>query len=417
MADTIITSDTPSSSSSYQFNSSSRIICRVCQKQFAQYTCPRCNTRYCSLPCYKSHSLGCTESFMRENVEEELRQLQPDDQTKQKMLDILKRIHSQEDEEMDDIDDDSDSESLLSEESVQKILSGGHISLDDLSVEEQKHFRRAIASGELSKLIKPWEPWWLRRSANNIHLSQDGTQLVRPLDNKGEIASSHNNTENDQVPDIPPGPEAPLPSVRELSNAEPSPLLAVHLVDIIYTYCFTLRLYNGDWLSDSIGSAEVLLCISSVLGQAGQPETVLEALSYCLEQICSAAYRQMGGSQFAVDLMDDVTNVLYLGSAAIVCLLCDMQRLIQAAERELKSEKSGKSGGSKIKTKLKSAGRKVFFIMCWANEQPKEAWYSLAAIVKAEKSSAKEYISSGRGSLRKEENIKVKNKPLIREIQ
>lgn len=41
---------------------------------------------------------------MRENVEEELRQLQPDDQTKQKMLDILKRLHSQE-EEMDDMDE------------------------------------------------------------------------------------------------------------------------------------------------------------------------------------------------------------------------------------------------------------------------------------------------------------------------
>ncbi|KAA8526104.1 hypothetical protein F0562_007796 [Nyssa sinensis] len=74
MADAIITSETPSTSS--QLNQSSRIICRVCQKQFSQYTCPRCNTRYCSLHCYKSHSLRCTESFMKENVVEELRQLQ-----------------------------------------------------------------------------------------------------------------------------------------------------------------------------------------------------------------------------------------------------------------------------------------------------------------------------------------------------
>lgn len=28
------------------------LACR-CQKQFAQYTCPRCNARYCSLSCYK----------------------------------------------------------------------------------------------------------------------------------------------------------------------------------------------------------------------------------------------------------------------------------------------------------------------------------------------------------------------------
>nr|AAG13436.1 hypothetical protein [Oryza sativa Japonica Group] len=62
-----------------------RVICRVCQKQFAQYTCPRCNARYCSLPCYKGHSVQCTESFMRENVMDELKQMQPEDESKKKM--------------------------------------------------------------------------------------------------------------------------------------------------------------------------------------------------------------------------------------------------------------------------------------------------------------------------------------------
>lgn len=41
---------------------------------------------------------------MRDNVVEELQQLQPDDESKQKMLDILKRFHSE--EEMDDMDED-----------------------------------------------------------------------------------------------------------------------------------------------------------------------------------------------------------------------------------------------------------------------------------------------------------------------
>ena len=52
----------------------------------------------------QSHSLRCTESFMRDNVVEELQQMQPDDQTKQKMLDVLKRLHSE--EEMDSMDED-----------------------------------------------------------------------------------------------------------------------------------------------------------------------------------------------------------------------------------------------------------------------------------------------------------------------
>lgn len=37
---------------------------------------------------------------------EELQQMQPDDTSRQKMLDILKRFHSEEEEEMDDMDED-----------------------------------------------------------------------------------------------------------------------------------------------------------------------------------------------------------------------------------------------------------------------------------------------------------------------
>ena len=49
---------------------------------------------------------------MRENVVQELQQIQPDEQTKHKMLDILKRFHSE--EEMDDsIDDNEDCKSNI----------------------------------------------------------------------------------------------------------------------------------------------------------------------------------------------------------------------------------------------------------------------------------------------------------------
>ncbi|XP_065858504.1 uncharacterized protein [Euphorbia lathyris] len=379
---TVRTSDKPSYAS--PLDPPSRIICQVCQKQFSQYTCPRCNSRYCSLPCYKAHGLRCTESFMRENVVEELNQMQPNDETRQKMLEILKRFHSE--EEMEGIDED---DSVLSEETVQKILSGDSISFDDLSVKEKKQFQRAVASGELSKLIEPWDPWWLKPSARTISLSNEGTRLVQPLEHHTS-SSPQDKGAPDKYNEVPPGPEIPLTPVSKLISTEPSPLLAVHLVDILYSYCFTLRLYNGDWQSDTIGSATVLLSISSVLGQGGQPETVMEALSYCLEQTCSPDYRHMGSLQFRLGLIDDVISLLSLGNSALVCALCDMQRLIEAGERELKAEKAGKS---EIRRKLKLGGRKVYFMMCWVYEQAGEVWSSLSTIVEAEKNKFMEYRS------------------------
>ncbi|KAL2233118.1 UNVERIFIED_CONTAM: hypothetical protein Sindi_1491800 [Sesamum indicum] len=396
MPDTVFTSETSSKSS--DFNSNSRIICRVCEKQFSQYTCPRCNTRYCSLHCYKSHSLRCTESFMRENVMEELQQLQPDEQSKSKMLDILKRFH--EEEETDSLDEE-----------------GGQISFDDLSVEEKKRFQRAVATGELSKLIEPWDPWWFKPSAKNISLGSDGIQLVRPIEEEGLGPSSENDVESDQWHEIPPGPDTPLLPVSKLTVSAPSPLLTVHLVDIIYSYCFTLRIYNGDPKSDPLESVMVVLSVSSVLGQGGQPETIAEALLHCLERTCSPTYRHMGGLQFGLRLVDDIIHLLYLGSAALVCLLCDMQKLIQAAEKELKSEKLYKSKRAELKSKLRSAERKVYFMMCWVYEQPSEAWSSLAAIVNTEKSSAMEFADSKRSTVRMEEKTERSGKPLIKEVK
>jgi hypothetical protein len=48
---------------------------------------------------------------MKENVVQELHQMQPNEQTKQKMLDILKRFHSE--EEMDNMDEDCKSSVLF----------------------------------------------------------------------------------------------------------------------------------------------------------------------------------------------------------------------------------------------------------------------------------------------------------------
>ncbi|KAK1258389.1 hypothetical protein QJS04_geneDACA007007 [Acorus gramineus] len=350
------------------------MICRVCQKQFSQYTCPRCNCRYCSLPCYKRHSLRCSESFMQENVVEEMQMLRPEDETKRRMLEILKRFHSEE-----GMEEDRDSDSTLSEETIQKFLSGDEVYLEDLSPDEIKLFQRAVASGELSKLIEPWEPWWLNPSVKTLSLSQDGVRLIRPIQDPETSTSSPATT-----------PEAQLPPLHKLINNEPSPLLPVHLVDVLYTYCFTLRHYNGDWHCDPAGACMDALTLSVVLGDSGQPETVLEAVSSCMECACSPAYRHAGGLHFRLGLIDDVVHLLSLGGAALVCSLCDMRRLIQSGREALKSERGRESKRAGGASKLKLAERKVYFMMCWVHEQPNEVWLSLAGVVGVEKAALEE---------------------------
>ena len=54
----------------------------------------------------QGHSIRCTESFMRDNVMEELQQMQPGEETKRKMMDILKRFHSEDNDEVSSDDED-----------------------------------------------------------------------------------------------------------------------------------------------------------------------------------------------------------------------------------------------------------------------------------------------------------------------
>ncbi|TVU31969.1 hypothetical protein EJB05_23685 [Eragrostis curvula] len=381
-----------SSSSSF---AETRVICRVCQKQFAQYTCPRCNSRYCSLPCYKGHSVQCTESFMRENVMDELKQMQPEDESKKKMLDILKRLHMEE-----EMESDGD-ESILSDELIQKVISGEEINLEDLSDDEIKRFRQALASGELSKMIEPWTPWWTKPVARSISLSPDGSQLIREVTAEDTAIPDPMTVQEPSINEIPEGPESPLPSLKQLTKTEPSPLLAVHLVDILYSYCFTLRLYNGDWRSDPLGASTVALSMSKVMGEDAKPETVPEALSACIEETCSPAYRHTGGFRFAIGLVDDIITLLSLGHNALLCALCDFRRLIQAGESMLKAAKVGKTEKAQSSLKLRGATRKLYFMTCWVHEQPNETWPSLARIVEVHKASLEELDSGSRKASRK----------------
>ncbi|KAJ3682130.1 hypothetical protein LUZ60_014703 [Juncus effusus] len=397
----VISESSAQSSSSF---SDLRIICRVCQKQFSQYTCPRCNTRYCSLNCYKNHSVRCTESFMRENVLDEMKQIQPEDETKKKMMDILKRFHSEDQEEEINSDDEDDDDNTFSEELIQKVLSGEEIKLEDLNPDEIKKFKKSLISGELSKLIQPWTPWWAQPSAKSLSLSQSGCQLITPINT--------NNSESEPVSEIPPGPDSPLPAVSQLIKSEPSPFLAVHLIDVLYSYCFTVRLYNGDWKSDPFGSVSVFLNISRVLGEDFRPESAKEALNACLERACSPVYKQMGGLGFAIGVIDDVIALLELGRDALICALCDLRRMVEEGERVGKREKVGR----RERGKVRGGERKVYFLMCWVNEQPNEAWVSLAGLVRVEREALNEVLERNGKMVKDEKKMKNSSKMLIEEV-
>lgn len=87
-----------------------------CSKHKRLYTCPRCGVGYCGAECYKSDMhTDCSESFYRQCIEDELKSQENDPIARQKMMEILKRIHDA-DMENDILENNSDEGSINGED-------------------------------------------------------------------------------------------------------------------------------------------------------------------------------------------------------------------------------------------------------------------------------------------------------------
>lgn len=96
-----------------------QLTCKVCTKNSAKYTCPRCSINYCSLACYRDRRHGkCSERFYRECCEDAMKNLSVDDENFQQ----IQRMISQSDiyEGYDDVDCEMESadENSCSDEST-----------------------------------------------------------------------------------------------------------------------------------------------------------------------------------------------------------------------------------------------------------------------------------------------------------
>ena len=119
-----------------------------------------------------------------------------------------------------------------------------------------------------------------------------------------------------------------MPPFAELSSREPHPQLRYHLPDLLFAYCYTLRLFNGDWEGLEEEAAATLMRVSCLLGAVdsgtGHPpegyqgvqvhESTGAALQRCVENTCQPAV--WDSSAFTRSVLRDV-GLLLLPEAAL----------------------------------------------------------------------------------------------------
>lgn len=340
-------------------------LCSVCATKFGRYTCPRCNAASCSLPCYKAHSTKCTEAFYKDSVEEELRSQRADEESQKRMLQLLKHMKDQEDEEEED-EHEEEAYYRLAQLSTEE-----NLSLEHLTPEQREDFKRSLVDGRISDMITPWQPWWL----------QPASGLIVPVETKREDENENESESEDEVEveERKPPPVLPdIPPLSTLLSKEPSPLLAFNLLDILFSYAYVMRYFNGEPDSEASDASSFLVEISAVLQSNAVHQSPDAAFDACLANILKPSVS--GSSDFGLAVVDDVRQIVAQKHFTLMAL-SDLHALLgrAAADQIAAATKEVK----RLRAKLAALQKKVYFFVAWANAQDEPLFRATAALVEA----------------------------------
>ena len=76
-------------------------LCAVCKKNTSRYACPKCNSPYCCVSCYRAHGEHCTEVFYRDHV---LKTCNLAGKHANDLRGVLARMHSDINDNLDDVE-------------------------------------------------------------------------------------------------------------------------------------------------------------------------------------------------------------------------------------------------------------------------------------------------------------------------
>jgi hypothetical protein len=272
-------------------------MCRVCQQLEAKYTCPRCQLPYCSVDCYRNHNnnhnnnnsnentgldTSCAEKFYKSKVNAILALERLENQ--QGHQEILNRLYQKENIKgsADDVEDVVGD--IMAEEDLYQLWSNLEELGEDATQTEidkiippllRNKFQRDLQQGKAQHLVlKDWFPWWKNhlvvKSDEETNQDNSRDQTVRPK-----------KTLDDRLLETPP--------FESLSNGRPpSPVLLFNVVNVLYSACFTLRLYYGVTnasLNAPTEAAATLISNSAVLSRDARFLSLTEVLVYCSQGV------------------------------------------------------------------------------------------------------------------------------------
>ncbi|RUS18303.1 hypothetical protein BC937DRAFT_88941 [Endogone sp. FLAS-F59071] len=314
-------------------------LCGICQKQFAKYTCPRCNLKYCSLACYKDEThVSCTESFYKDSIVEEIKSRQVDESEKRRMFEILRKFEKESAEQADELEE-QESEEDESHDFAQRFenldidASSFYDIWAKLTPQEQAEFQRKVlkgeapftmASDELGELVPIWRPWW----ELEVEERKVFRRIIAEVDDNGNSDMGREAHEKGARPAI----MENVKPLKEMTKNTPNPGVVFNLINVLFSYALACRRSNGDPFDDLAEACVVVEHISMTILFSREPfmyESIAEAVADCVQRTLEHAYSS-DPPALSLILLQDLTRLLSTPTVAFSAL-SDLIRLLRAA--------------------------------------------------------------------------------------
>jgi len=301
-------------------------VCRVCLHEAAEYTCPRCESPYCSLSCYKDHSGQCTEQFYEEQVHEDLATQKAGPEERRKLEQALVSLRELDEGSGDEVEEEVDPV----EELRRRVEAGEEVSIEELPADLRRRFLGELKRGVVGQQLAPWEPWWTRVA----------------IEDCGE-------TEH----------------LCCVGNRTAHPAVAFSVVEVLYAYAHTCRSFNGDLSSDPAGATQHLLLLAKGLAGKRTYESASELVHVLLTT------RGRVEQQHSTNLLcwEDVLAMLRQ-RAFVARGLRETGELVRCMQERVRG---------KVSTKLLAAGKKLAFLHSYAEHHRELVEFLLLPLAEA----------------------------------
>lgn len=243
-----------------------------------------------------------------------------------------------------------------------------------LSSERLEKFHRILASGALDEAIHPWIPWWYRDtlSPKITLISQDTPEEEDSEDD-----------ESSMEPSLSPPILDPIPSLASLTKIKPSPLLANNVLEVLYAYAYTKRLYNGDWEEENGPEAvEMVISLSEVLRENAVYKDLKDACRRPLEMSLRNSESLVSGA-FSISVLDDVRRIVSHGPQFVMAALSELHgHFLEATRDESQDRAKANSKSAGKGPTLSQMQKKLLFFLVWTNECSKDVLPSVELGIK-----------------------------------